>query len=57
MRDKQNGGGPDHYALATFIEDNKRLFQKEVYGPIAAHIAMKKPEDARFVETIVDRCA
>ena len=42
VRHKNNGGGEDHFALATFIEKNKRLFQKEVYGPIAAHIAMKK---------------
>ena len=55
VRQKNNGGGEDHFALASFIEKNKHLFQKEVYGPIAAHIAMKKPENARFVETIVDR--
>jgi chromosome segregation ATPase len=56
----QFGGSDGLVQLARLVAENKRLFKKEVYCPIAMHISIRNPSFARFVETAVDksvRCA
>ena len=55
LREQRNGGSDDLCKLARLVAENKHLFKKEVYCPIAMHISIRNASFARFVETAVDR--
>ena len=55
LRKRENGGSEDLVRLARIVEEQKELFRKEVYCPIAMHVSVRNKELARFIETLVDR--